>query len=268
MSAILGQPVVVANKPGASGVIAMQQLLNAPADGYTLASVTASNMAFAPHLQSVGYTLDDFTFLAGMATQPFCLCVRQDAPWKTMDELLGYARTHPGKLSYGHPGTGQQSYVVVEALKKLGKLDIEGIPYKGDSAALMGLMGGEVEIASVSSSFVPFSRNGQVRPLAMIGERRLKEFPDIPTLKELGFDVEMRAPAMLGYAAPKGLPPAVRAKLETALRRAIESPEFGQALAQLNNELNYRDGEAFRKEVAEIHASVGTMLADLGLARK
>jgi len=266
LSKILGQSVVVVNRAGASGAIALQQLAKAPPDGYTLGSVSASPMAFSPHLQQVGYTPGDFTYLAGSATQPFCICVRQDAQWKSMAELLDYAKKNPGKLSYAHPGTGHQSHVIVEAVNKAAGVKLAGIPYKGDADSITALLGGHVEIASLASTFVPHARAGKLRPLAMIGETRLKLYPDVPTLKELGFtQVNLKAPAVLGYAAPRGLPADVQRKLEGAFAEAIRSQEFAELLAKLDNEPYYRDGATFAAQVNELYTDVGKMLKELGL---
>ncbi len=265
LSELLGQPVIVANRGGASGAIGLALVAKAAPDGYTLGSISASPMVFAPHLQKVEYKPSDFTYLAGSANQPFCICVRQDAPWQTMQELVAFAKQNPGKPNYGHPGNGHQSHVVVAMLNIAAGTSMTGVPFKGDSDAITSLLGGHIEMASLASTFVPHARAGKLRPLALIGDNRLKLFPDIPTLRELGYNVNTKAPALLGYAGPKGLPPEVRRKLESAFAQALRSPEFAAMLEKLDNELYYRDGETFGKQVAELYDAMGTMLKQLGI---
>lgn len=262
---ILQQPVIVVNRAGASGTIALAQLARARPDGLTLGSISASPMVFTPHLQKVDYRPDDFTYLAGAVVQPFCICVRQDARWQTLADLLEDAKRNPDKLSYGHPGVGHQSHVIVEIVNRARGVKMTGVPFKGDADSITALLGGHVDVASLASTFVPYAKAGRLRALAVISETRLRQFPDVPTLKELGFDIELRAPALLGYGAPKGLPADVRRRLEMAFAQAIQSPEFTQALDKLDNQVLYRSGEAFGRQVTELNDAVARMLKEIGL---
>jgi len=264
LTEILGQPVVVVNKPGASGTVGMTLLAKAKPDGYTIGSTSASPLIFAPHLQKVEYDpVSDFTYICGSATQPFAICVKQDARWKAMDELLDYAKLHPGEIKYAHPGTGHQSHVYMEAVCRARGVKMVGIPFKGDSESITALLGGHVVVASLASTFIPHAKAGKIRPLAMFSESRVRLFPEVPTLKELGFKFDLRAPTVLGYGAPKGLPPEIRRKLEGAFEQAIKSPEFATVLKQLDNEVLYRQGETYKKLISELYQAIGKMLKEL-----
>jgi len=155
--------------------------------------------------------------------------------------------------------------VVVEALSRAAGVKLTSVPFKGDSDAISALLGGHIDIASLASTFVPHARSGKLRPLAMIGENRLKLFPDVPTLRELGFNVNVKAPALLGYAVPKATPAEVRQKLEAAFAQALRSPEFVNMLEKLDNELYYRTGEVFGSQVLELYDAIGKMLKELGI---
>ena len=266
MEEVLGQPVIVVNKPGAAAVVSMSLIAKAKPDGYTIGNANSGAIVFVPQMQKVEYNpLTDFTFIAGTCNQPFALVVRSDAPWKTLGELIDYIKKNPGKVKFGTYGTGGGLHVYLEVLgKKLG-LDWSHIPFKGDQPNITALLGGHVPVIGASSAFIPHARAGKLRPLAIAGDNRVRAFPDIPTLKECGFDFDFRWTEGLGFSGPKGLPPEIVAKLENVIKQAVESPAFKQVMEQLENEAKYRDSWTFTQLFHELYPRVGKMIEQAGM---
>lgn len=266
MEEILGQPVVVTNKPGAAALLSMTFIAKSKPDGYTIGNASSSSLLFLPHMQKVEYdTLTDFTFIAGTCGQPYAIVVRSDAPWKTWPELVDYIKKNPGKLKYGTYGIGGGVHVFMDVMGKKLSLDWTHVPFKGDQPAITALLGGHIPVAGLSSGFVPHARAGKFRPLAIFADNRLKAFPDVPTLKELGFAFDYRWAEVLGFTGPKGLPPEVVSKLEGAIKQATESAPFQKAMEQLENEAKYRDSQTFTRVINELYPEVGKMVEQAGL---
>lgn len=262
---IMGRSVVVLNKAGASGTLALSQLAKARPDGLTLGSMTGSPLIYAAHMLKPDFTVDDFTYLAGLAAQPYCICVAAKARWNTFDDLMAEAKRRPDAINYAHPGIGHFSNVIVEVVNKERGVKMTAVPFKGDSESINMLMGGHVDVASLASTFVPLARSGKLRALALINEKRLAQFPDVPTLGELGLQANVKSASLLGVGAPKGLPPEVKRELEAALAKAIQSPEFAWTLEKLDNQVFYRTGEEFSREVREVKAAAERMMKEVGL---
>ena len=265
LSEVMGRPVVVLNKAGASGTLALSQLAKAKPDGLTVGSITGSPLIYAAHMLKSDFTIGDFTYLAGAAAQPYCICVAADSRWKSFEELMTEAKRRPDGVTYAHPGIGHFSNVIVEVVNKERGVAMTAVPFKGDSESINALLGGHVDVASLASTFVPLARSGKVRVLALINETRLAQFPDVPTLKELGHKANVKSAALLGFGTPNGLPPDVKRDLEVALAKAIQSPEFAKALEQLDNQVLYRTGEVFGREVREVKEAADKMMKEVGL---
>jgi tripartite-type tricarboxylate transporter receptor subunit TctC len=267
---VLGQPVMVVNKPGASGSVALSLVAKAKPDGYTLGSASASPVLFVPHMQKVGYDpLKDFTYLCGSATQPLGIVVANDAPWKTFNELVEYVKNNPGKLKYGTFGIGGGAHVYMELVGKSRGLNWIHVPFKGDQPTVNALLGGHIPVAVSPSTFVPHVKAGKLRLLAMATESRSSAFPQVPTLKELGFDFDFRAFGdVLGYLGPKGLPSDVLKKLEGAFKQAIDGPDFTQIMEKLTNDKKWSDSQSFTKMIQEVYPRTGQMIEQLGISQQ
>jgi tripartite-type tricarboxylate transporter receptor subunit TctC len=265
----LGQPVVVVNKPGAAGTLGMTLTAKSKPDGYTLVSSSASPVIAAPFLQKVEYNpLTDFTFVAGTAIQPYGMCVRADAPWKNLNEVIQYVKDNPSKLKFGSTGIGGINHIYMEMFGKAKGLNWVHVPFKGDQPQITALLGGHIPVASTSSAFAPHVRSGKMRLLAILGEKRIAAFPDVPALKEFGVDIDLRGGEVLGFAGPKGLPPEVVAKLEKAFKYAVETPENKTVMEQLANEANFRDSQTFTKLIKELNVRTGEMIKELGITQQ
>lgn len=243
----LGQPIVVVNKPGGTGVIAASALIAAPPDGYTIGTVTVGQMTFLPHVRTVPFKVkEDFTWVMRYGDGPQVFVVRADAPWKTFKEFIEEARKKPGKMTYTTAGPMGQQHVSMELICKKEGVKTAHVPGAGGAEAITKLLGGHVDAAWVNES-IPHLRSKAVRGLAVQQPKRLAGFPDIPTFKELGYEIDSHT--WFGLVGPKGLDPQILNKLHLALKKAYDHPSFKELLNSLNMVPIYLDPLAFQKEV-------------------
>ena len=259
----LGQPVVVDNRTGASGMIGLKALASSRADGYTIGQIPISVTRFS-QLGTVALDpLKDLSYIARVSGQTFGIAVRAEAPWKTLKDLVADARANPDRITYGSAGLGGATHVGMEEFALAAGVKFNAIPYKGGAEALQALMGGHVDVLADSSSWAPHVKSGKLRLLATWGEQRTAEFKDVPTLKESGYDVVVDAPN--GVGGPKGLPADVTARLRAAFKAAAASPEFTAACARIDAPLLYLDAPDYEKYVAASYAKEKALIDRLGL---
>ena len=237
---VLGQSIAVENKVGASGMIGAKALASAKPDGYTIGQIPISVTRFSQLGTLAADPRKDFTYIARTSGQTFGIAVPANSPFKTLKDFVAYAKANPGKVSYAHAGVGGATHVGMEEFASVAGIQFNHVPYKGGSEALQGVLGGHVDALADSSSWAPHVEAGKLRLLATWGELRTARFKDVPTLRELGYDVVVDAPN--GIGAPKGLDPAVAAKLRDAFRQAANSPEFKTVIDKLDAPLLYLDG--------------------------
>ena len=218
----LGQPVVVENKPGDGGVLAMGILAKSAKDGYTFGLVANSYATIAILRPKLSFNpATELTPLAFVGTIPFLLLTRTDAPFKTLQELVAYGKQHPGKLSFASAGSGTMSHLLPTSFKKELGLELNHIPYGGAAPSLNSLMGGHVDLyldpVATSAELV---KTGKLRALAVTGASRSKTLPAVPTLIEQGLPI--RAVSWLGFVAPSGVPQAILIRLNTEINAALQ----------------------------------------------
>ena len=192
MGDILGQQVVILNKPGAATAIAAQQVARAPADGYTLLLSTASAHIVTPALTpKVGYDgMRDFAFVAMIASVPNVLVVRPSLPVTDVKQLVALAREKPGTLNYGSVGNGSQPHLAAEMFQQMTAVKLNHIPYKGAAPATTDLLSGQIDLAFLNApALLPHIATGKLRALATTTMKRAEQLPDVPTLDELGLKV-------------------------------------------------------------------------------
>jgi tripartite-type tricarboxylate transporter receptor subunit TctC len=224
----LGQPVVVVNVPGAGGAIGANRAARAKPDGYTLLSGFDSLLVALPFVQkTVEYNLESFEYLMGYGLGALYFSVRSESPYKTMPDLIKAAKANEGKLNYGSYGIGVITHFAAERLWQLNGVKMSYVPYKSSPETVFSLLGGHIDVA-VTAGAGPAANNPKVRILAVAGDQRRPDQPDVPTLKELGYPVSLDFIA--GVLAPKGLPPEVRETLVTAFRKAHE--KYGAEMKQ------------------------------------
>lgn len=207
---ILPQPIVVVNRPGASGVVAAASVAAAKPDGYTMLMARVSCNASVPALnKTIPYKIDDFTFVGVTEINPFVICVKKNAPWQTLQELLDAVRTKPGALSYGTSGALSMLDIVGMMLLDAAGLPKDAavsVPYKGDGEAKVALLGGHIQfLPNNLSPMMDVIKSGDVRALAVTTETRLEMLPDTPTVAEAGYPQLTNAVGWSGFFGPKGL---------------------------------------------------------------
>ncbi|HEY0823472.1 MAG TPA: tripartite tricarboxylate transporter substrate binding protein [Ramlibacter sp.] len=262
---ILGQPVVVENKPGAGGTLPAQQLQTAPADGYTLAQIPLGVFRL-PYTTKINWDpVKDISYVINVTGYAFGIVVPADSPLKSWTHFVAWAKANPGKLTYGSTGTLTSPHLTTELIaQKLG-LQLVHVPYKGSSELAQAITGGHIMAAADSTGFAPLVQAGKLRVLNTWGEKRLEKFPDAPTLKELGLDIVQNSP--FGIGAPKGTPPAVVKRLHDAFKKAMEEPSYVQALARYDMVPMYMSSAGYSKFAQETFAREKALVEKLGLAK-
>ena len=243
---LLGVPVVVENKPGAGATVAPALLARQKPDGYTIQGGTSGALVNRPHLLKLGYDpMKDFTYLVQYSRYIGGLCVNADSPLKTIDQFIAYAKEHPG-LSYGSSGTYSQQQLAVELLAKCKGLTFKHVSTKGGAEFNTLLLGRHTDFVAGSGSHIPFVKQGVFRMLLVYNQdERDPNYPDIPTLKELGCeDVPAHSYIVIG---PKGMPPAISQKLVDTFKKVIEGPEFRKLLHNNNLPFDFKDQAQLEK---------------------
>jgi tripartite-type tricarboxylate transporter receptor subunit TctC len=247
---VLKQPVVIANRPGAGGAIGNTAVANAKPDGYTilmaLSSITVIPAADVLFDRKPAYSLDQFAPIALISADPTLLVVHPSLPVKSVKELVALARSKPGQMSYSSSGIYGALHMPMEMFLHAAKLKMRHVPTTGGGPAITAVLGGHVEMTAGGPAAITSHVNaGKLRPIASWGGKRHEAYPDIPTFKELGYDIEYYIWA--GMFAPKGTPEPVMKALRDATRRAVEDPEFKSIMAKVNSPIQYLDAPEFGK---------------------
>jgi tripartite-type tricarboxylate transporter receptor subunit TctC len=261
----LGQQVIVDNKAGASGIMGAIALQEAKPDGYTISQMHMSVLRQPLLNKQLTYNpINDLTYILQITGFIMGVVVKADAPWKTLPELLAYAKANPGKLNWGTLGIGSTQHLAMERVGLAqGGLSWTHAPYRGTADTLRALLGGEIDFASESSGWAPMVEAGQLRLLAVFTAQRAKRFPNVPTVKELGIDVVIDSPG--GLIGPKGMDPAVVAVLADAFRAAAQEPEHLKFLENMDQPLILLDGPAYKTAMAKTYEEEKELLRRLNL---
>jgi tripartite-type tricarboxylate transporter receptor subunit TctC len=263
----LGQPVIIENKAGAGGGIGMGQAAKAKPDGYTVL-LALSSVSIIPEADKIlgrpaMYELNQLVPIARFTADPTVLAVRADSPWKSAKEMVEAAKRAPGTIPYGSSGNYGTMHVPMEMLTSAAGTKMLHVPYSGAGPAVVALLSGSVDALSTGpSSVMGHVKGGKVRVLASWGESRHPALPDVPTLKELGYDAQFSQ--WTGLFVPAGTPPEVVAKLREAAKSAIDDATFKGALAKVETPIQYLDAPQFQvfwdadsKKLAEAVKRIG-----------
>jgi tripartite-type tricarboxylate transporter receptor subunit TctC len=253
LSASLGQPIVIDNRAGAGGIIGTVAVAKSPPDGYTWLFATASHNNNPAFNKNSNYDpVRDFTPVT-MAAWNFgqVLIVHPSVPVKTAQELIAFAKQHPGKLTYGSAGIGTASHIPAEVMKSMTGIDILGVQYKGAALAMNDLLGGHIDVLFVGTQIaLPLIQDGRVRALAMTGSKRWKGLPDLPTLQECGLK-DFNIINWFGLWLPAGASPKLVSRIYTETARALGDADIKQQFDKLGLEPVGSKPEEFARFVAQ-----------------
>jgi tripartite-type tricarboxylate transporter receptor subunit TctC len=252
LQAVLGQPIIIDYKAGAGGTVGAQDVMKAPADGYTLMLANTGVMVINPALYSkLPYqTLRDFTPIARSAMQPLALLVNPKVPANSLKEFMDYARTRPGQVNYGSAGNGGISHLVPEMFKTSTGLFMVHIPYRGSAPAFTDLMAGQVQFMAESiPQAAAYHKQGKVKALAVTSRERNPALPDVPTAMESGIK-DFEVVGFYGFLAPANLPKDVTAKLSDAFRQVLTTPEIRSRMLTQGADPAFLGSEDFAKYLA------------------
>jgi len=253
----LNQPVLVENRPGAGGTLAMPLLQMAKPDGYTLAQLPQPVFRIA-HTQKVLWDpIRDTTPILQVSGYTFGIVVPMASPFRNLADVLRWARAHPGELTVGSNGVGTTPHTAMADLMERQGLSYVHVPYKGTAEQMLAVASEQLMVGVNSTGFAPYVESGRLRLLATFGEHRSKRWPDVPTMKELGLGVVAMSP--YGIVGPQGLPGAIVATLHEAFKAAMYDPGHLHEIAKYDQELDYLGpqdyGRAMRDTyVAEKHS--------------
>jgi tripartite-type tricarboxylate transporter receptor subunit TctC len=265
----LGTPVVVENKAGGGQTVAATLLANRKGDGYTLGAIGSSALDIRHMILKVAYDpFKDFTYIIAYGVYPGGLCVRADSPFKTLDDLIEHARKNPGALSYSSSGTGAPHQLAIEYLAQQVGVKFKHVPFAGGAPACTALIGGHVDFTAGAGIHLNYLKQGVFRMLAVTtSTKRETRFPDVPTLKDLGYKMVPSGGDYL-ILAPKGLADPVFKKIEAAFRKAAFSPKFQKTLENLDVPFVFKDRQQLEAEAPKSYQFWGDLLKELGLLKK
>ena len=261
----VGQNIVIENKPGASGMLGPGNMAKlAQPDGYTLSQLPVGAFR-VPHMQKVDWDpLKDFTYIIGITGYTFGIVVRSDSQFKTLKDMLGYAKANPGKMSYGSTGNGTSPHLLMEELAVKTGVEFLHVPFKGNADSTQALLGGHIMAQSDATGWGRQVDAGAFRLLATFGEKRTKW--NAPTARELGIDIVSYSP--YGIVAPKGMEPKTRIFLHDAFKKALDDPEHMKVLAQLDQVYWYKSSEDYAKWAADTFKAERSTIERVGLLLK
>jgi len=265
-SKILKQPIEPLNKAGGGGTLSTGTVAKAKPDGYSLGVVSATALCIAPHLRPLPYhPLQDLTPILQFTTYSSALAVRADSPYKTWADLAAEARKSPGAVTYGTSGAGSVAHIVMEQITKMEKIKLTHVPFAGGNPALAAVLGGHTT-AIVATEFMSHVKAGKLRVLAIVGEKRFPELPEVPTFLELNYPLKLGLYG--GIVGPKGLPPAIVKKLEQVFQEATKDEAFQKIMKNFLMAVTIRNSSEFEKLIAETYNEYGAVLKELGIAKQ
>jgi tripartite-type tricarboxylate transporter receptor subunit TctC len=258
---ILGQPVIVENRPGANGGIANQAVSKAPADGYTLLFAAAGPMTAAPHLYDLRIAPNEaFTPVALAVKTPYAIIINNSVKASSLKELIDLARANPGKLTFGTSGVGGAPHLAGEMLSAVTGVKFLPVAYKGMGPALTAVLGGEVDFVFADIAFAaPHVNSDRVKIVAVTGGKRSAPIPNIPTVRELGV-ADYEAGTWYGVFVPVGTPPAIIETLNKAVNKALEGPLRARFIEQGMDPASNMSSSEFVKFVKTEYDHIGKVV--------
>ena len=262
----LGQPFVIENRPGAAAMIGLNELVKAKPDGYTI-GITNSGMVTQPIYGVAKYNyVTDLQAIAQVGEVPFLLCVKSDSNFKTIEDLIAFAKANPNAVNYGITGIGNTSHIGPEHLKYLAKFSMEPVNFSGGGELITALLGGHIQAGGINPVDIREQvKAGKIRPLVIFGDKRLSDplFANVPTAVERGFPITVTL--WQGIGAPKGMPDAVRTRLSSAFEKIMVEKETQEALRGLGLDPVYLGPTEFTRKWADEQARYTKVVTDTGI---
>lgn len=263
---ILKVPVVCENKTGGGGSVGWMWLSRQKPDGYTIGMATTS-IILQQYTGVSGVKVSEFDPIAMIAYSPCAISVPANSPFKNVKDLVDYAKKNPGKIRVSNSGTGSIWHLCASALEDAAGVKFTHVPFKGGKDALVAMLGGHVEVSGSSVGEIgEFVKAGKSMALGIMRKERFPPFPDIPTFKEQGYDLEMGP--LFGLIAPKGIPKEYIKILDAACKKGTESEKYVQVQSSFGNEVRYLNAEDFGKLIKVEDASYHGLIKKLGLEKK
>jgi tripartite-type tricarboxylate transporter receptor subunit TctC len=264
MAKRLGAPVPVVNRTGAGGAVGYVHVARQRPDGYAIVW-NSNSVSTSYHSGTLSLDYTAFDPVARVCIENPALAVEASSPWRTLKELMDYARANPNKVRVGNSGTGSHTHIAAVALFSAAGARTVPVPF-GTGQAVVNLLGKRIEtVVQLPQAIVPHAKSGRLRVLAMLGRARDPVFPDVPTARELGYDVALDM--WRGIAVPKGTPRPVIARLQDAIMNTVESPEFQAAGKNLGFTPAYLPAEAFGRVIAEDDRRLAETMQQVGLKK-
>jgi tripartite-type tricarboxylate transporter receptor subunit TctC len=262
----LGQPVVIINKGGAGGTLGPSLVAKASPDGYTIGQILISTI-ISWNMGKLDFNpVDDLTHIMMFTGFTNGIAVRADSKWKSIQEFIDYSKKNPGKVSYATPGVGTSTHLPMEWLAQEAGVKWVHIPYKGVAGAMPALLGGHVDaLSSSSAGWEHLVAAGEFRLLALFGAQRIPKYPQVPTIKEIGYNIVFGCPVSI--IGPKGIPKPIIQILHDSFKRAMDDPVFQATLEKLSMPIIYRNPEDTRKAWSQESEIVRGLVMKLGLRK-
>lgn len=265
---VLKQQFVNVYKPGADGAIAWKEVAHSKPDGYTLTTcLTPKTQINYLVNTNAGYTMDDFEPIANIIFDPGVLVVPADSKFKTLKDLLDYAKKNPGQLKLSNSGTGSDDWYNAIMIEKLADVKFNNIPFEGDGPAWQAAAGGHVDASTNNiSSVAPLIKGGKLRALAVYTNERLPLFPDVPTLKENGIDFVEGS--YRGYLAPKGTPKEIINILADGMEKVVQDPAFKKACSDVSLDIVFKRGDDYKAFLDKELTNIKKIVQEMNLQEK
>jgi tripartite-type tricarboxylate transporter receptor subunit TctC len=267
LAPLLGQTIVVENRPGAGGNVGMEQVARAAADGHTLVVIHQGTMTMNPHLYALtGYDpLADFAPIARVGISPLMLAVHPGVPASSVAELIALAKARPGRLDFGSPGNGTPPHLAGELFRRVAAIDVVHVPFNGGGQETQALVAGQIAYTIEGLSLqAPLVKAGRLRALAVTGPRRVASWPDVPTLAEAGLPGGEFL-GWIGIAAPAATPRTIVDRLARDIAAVLALPESREWLAAIGAEAGTIEPDEFAAAIRSEHERWGRVIREAGL---
>jgi tripartite-type tricarboxylate transporter receptor subunit TctC len=263
----LGQPIIIENKAGGSGTVGPATMaVSAKPDGYTISQAPITLFRLPLMQQTTWDAEKDFTYIVHLTGYTFGVTTHADSPFQKWQDVVDYAKANPGKVTYATPGAATSLHIGMEQIAAKSGIKLTQVPFKGNAESNTAVLGKHTMLQADGTGWRPLVDSGKLRLLMIWTAQRSKNWPDVPTMKELGYPFVFDSP--FGIAGPKGMDPKIVAVLHDAFKKAIEDPGLLETLAKYDMVANYKSTADYRKFVNEVIESERKVVDGLGLGKK